>query len=235
MNEREKNASIDRILARGLVKPSSAGKRISVMLRELGLRFIFWDTGYSLFFAGLTLACVFALFMLAPESYRASASVAVSPLLILLAVLFAGTSERLGGLYEIKQTCRYTIGQIAVLRMICYSVLGAAFTAAVAFAGADGELGFAALFPLCLSALLICAILSLSVLQRAGSRWGYAAFSAVWLFASVALPFGLGDKWEHLLRGMPLAFSIGFAAAGAALFVWQISKMLREVNPHVIA
>ncbi len=235
MNEAEKNKSIDQILAQGLVNPQTTGERISGMLRELGLRFIFWDTGYSLFFAAITLACTFALFMLAPSTYRISATVAVAPLLLLFAILFAETSERLGGLYQIKQTCRYTIRQIAALRILCYCALGILFTVFVALVRADQEFGFFSLFPLCLSALFVCAALSLSMLHQARNQWNYPVFSAIWLLATIVVPLSFGEAWESTLREMPLMFSIGLTVIGVGLFVWQISKMLREVTRDAIA
>lgn len=235
MNEKEKNISIDLILDRGLNEPRTAGERISTMLKDLGLRFIFWDTGYSLFFAALTLIFAFGLFMLAPDHYRTSAAVAVSPLLLLFAVTFAETSERLGGLYEIKQTCRYTIRQIAALRIVCYCMFGTVFAVVVSFFGADREFGFASLLPLCLSALFVYSASCLCVMHRIRNRWSYAAFSSIWILATISLPFSFGERWEHMLQSLPTFVSIGFAGIGAALFVWQISKMLREVDHHAVA
>ena len=72
MNEKTKNASIEYILSQGLVKPQTARERIAEMLRTIGFRFIFWDTGYSLFFTAVTFAVVLVLFSFAPEIGRAS-------------------------------------------------------------------------------------------------------------------------------------------------------------------
>lgn len=235
MNEKMKNASIESILAQGLVKPQTARERMAEMARSLGLRFLFWDTGYSLFFAVLTLAGILVLFSLAPDAYRSSAAVAVAPLLFLFAVLFAETSERFGGLYELKQTCRYTIRQITAMRVICYSVLGSAFTAVIAAVSADNGYEFLSLFPLCLSALFICAVLALSAMHMLYGKWVHAAFSAAWIFVNIALPFSLGDKWEAILRGVPFAFSVILAVLGAAALAYQISNMLREVKNHAVA
>lgn len=234
MNEKTKNASIESILSQGLVKPQTARDRIEEMARSIGLRFIFWDTGYSLFFAALTLAGVLVLFSLAPDAYRRSAAIAVAPLLFLFAILFAETSERISGLYELKQTCRYTIRQITALRVTCYSVLGSAFTAVVAAVSADNGYEFLSLFPLCLSALFVCAVLALSVMQILHFKWVHAAFSAAWVFVNIALPFSLGDKWEAILREMPIAYSTVLAVLGAAALSYQISKMLREVKKHAV-
>ncbi|RKN80610.1 hypothetical protein [Paenibacillus ginsengarvi] len=235
MNPTDKNESIEFILSQGLAGPRTARERMADMVRSLGLRFLFWDTGYSLFFAALTLAGVFVLFSLTPDAYRCTAAVAAAPLLFLAAILFAETSERLGGLYELKQTCRYTIRQITAMRVTCYSVVGSAFTAVIAAVSADNGYEFLSLFPLCLSALFVCAVLALYVQQVLHSNWVHAAFSAAWVIANVALPFALGEKWEAILREMPIALSFVFSVFGAAALAWQLSNMLREVQKHAIA
>ncbi|MDR0294282.1 MAG: hypothetical protein LBH95_09055 [Oscillospiraceae bacterium] len=235
MNEREKNASIAYILSQSPLKPRPARARAAGMLRAIGLRYIFWDTGYSLFFAAVTLAAVTALFLAAPGEYRYSAAVAVAPLLFLLTSAFAETSERADGLYELKQTCRYTIRQIAALRVLCYSVAGAAFTAVVAAAGAKDGYEFISLFPLCLSALFACAALSLAAMRFLRGKWGGAAFLAAWAFVSAALPFSLGERWETLLGGTPAAISAVIAVTGAAALAVQLSKMLSEADKYAAA
>lgn len=235
MNERQKNASIEVILDQGLIKPVTAGRHVSNMLRELGLRFIFWDTGYPLFFAALSLGLASALFILAPAEYGASAAVTIAPLLLLFAVSFAETAERFGDLYEIKQTCRYTIRQIAALRMMAYSAVGTVFTAPIAYVGMQGEFGFLSLFSLCLAALFACAAFSISLLHRTRNGWIPASLTALWLLGNIALMFTAGERWEHLLRSVPAGAALAFAAVCAALFVRQLSKMLREVKSYVIA
>lgn len=235
MNEKVKNESIESILSQGLANPQTTRERVAEMGRSLGWRFLFWDTGYGLFFAAITLAAVLVLFSLAPDEYRSSAAVAVAPLLFLFAILFAETSERVGGLYELKMTCRYTIRQITALRVTCYSVLGSAFTAMVAGISVDNGYEFLKLFPLCLSALFVCAVLALSVMQVLHGKWIHAAFAAAWVFVNIALPFALGDKWEAILQETPIAISSVLAVCGAAAFVCQISKMIREVKNHAVA
>lgn len=235
MNEREKNASIDYILARGLVKPQRARERIAEMARALGLRFIFWDTGYSLLFAAVTVAMVVAVFAFTPRDYRRSAAVGAAPLAFLIITLFAEVSERAGGLYELKQTCRYTVRQVAALRALCYSTVGVAFTAVVAAASASGAREFASLFPVCLSALFICAVLGLSVMRFIRAQWAYAAYSAVWVSFSLTFPLALGQSWENALRDAPVALSAALAAVGAGIFIHQISRMLSEVKVYAVA
>ena len=235
MNENEKDASIEFILAQGLVKPQTVRARISEMIRALGFRYIFWDTGYGLIFAAVTIFAALALFTTVPEDFRYSSAVAAAPLLYLLIMVFAETSERVCGLYDIKQTCRYTIRQITALRVICYSAAGAAFTAVIAALGAESIYELAAMFPLCLSALFACAALSLAAIRFLRGNWALAAFSAGWLFISVALPFSQNELWESFLGGVPATLSTIVAAIGAALFIYQVSKMLSEVKKYAVA
>jgi len=235
MNEKEKNASIEYILAQGLVKPQTARSHIFEMIRTIGFRYIFWDTGYSVFFAAVSFAIAFALFVISPNEYKYSAAVAVAPLSFLLILTFAETSERSCGLYELKQTCRYTIRQIATLRVLCYSLLGAVLTTVIAAVGANDTYEFLSLFTLCLSALFICAALSLTIMRFLKNKWANAFYSAAWVFVNIALPFSLGDKWEKVLGIIPIAISVIVAIIGAAMFAYQISKMLSEVDKYALA
>ncbi|MFD0678991.1 MULTISPECIES: hypothetical protein [unclassified Paenibacillus] len=235
MDKKTKNASIEYILSQGLVKPQTVRERIAEMLRIIGFRFIFWDTGYSLFFAAVTLAVVLVLFSFAPDDYRFSAAIAVAPLVFLLITMFAETSERTCGLYGLKQTCRYTIQQITALRVICYSVFGFVFTTVIATISTDNGYEFLSLFPICLSALFLCATLSISFMRFLHGKWVNAVFSAVWVFVNIVIPFSLGQKWETILREMPIAFSVVLAVLGGAALAYQISKMMSEVKKYAIS
>lgn len=235
MDKKTKNVSIEYILSQGLVKPQTVRERVVEMLRTIGFRFIFWDTGYSLFFTAVTLAVVLVIFSFVPDDYSYSTAIAIAPLFFLLITMFAETSERVCRLYELKQTCRYTIQQITALRIICYSIVGFAFTAFITTISTDSGYEFLSLFPLCLSGLFLCVTLSTSFLRYLHGKWVNAVFSAVWVFANIVTPFLLGEKWETVLREIPIALSILFAIFGLAVLAYQISKMLSEVKKYANA
>jgi hypothetical protein len=235
MNEREKTASINYILARGLVKPPTTTERIREMTRVLGLRFIFWDTGYSLCFATITVIGVLMLLILPSTSYRCSAAVAAAPLLFLVIALFAETTERASGLYELKATCRYTVRQITALRMICYSVVGVILTALIAALSAQDAREFLSLFPLCLFALFVCAASNLTITRLLRGKWTNAAFFTLWVLVSLALPLSFGENWETLLNGIPAVVSTSLALVCAGILVRQIGALLSEVKRHAVA
>jgi len=235
MNKKIKNASIEYILSQGLVKPQTARERIAEMIHTIGFRFIFWDTGYSLFFTAVTLAIVLVLFSFAPDDYRYSAAIAVAPMFFLVITMFAETSERVYGIYELKQTCRYTIQQITALRMICYSVVGFVFTAIIAIISTESGYEFLLLFPLCLSALFLCVTLSIYFVRFLHGKWINTMFSAMWVLVNILISFSLGERWEELLQEIPIAFSVVLAVIGGVALAYQISKMLLEVKKYAIA
>lgn len=235
MDEKEKNASIEYILANGLVKPQPVHLRIAEIIRAVGFRHVFWDTGYAVLCATISATFVFVLFVQSSANYQYSAALAGSPLLYLFIAAFSETTERSCNLHGLKQTCRYTARHISALRVLCFSLMGAAFTAIIAAVGTEGMYGFLPLFTVCLSALFICAVFSLAVMRLSRGKWAAAGYSAAWVSINAALPALFGDRWEQALAGIPVAISIIVAIAAAAVFVYQISRMLSEVKQYALA
>ena len=221
MMDKDKNASIEYILAQGFVKPPTFWERVLKMFRVLGWRFIFWDLNYSLIFTSVTLLGVVHLFRHAPIDFQYSFVFGLSPKMFLIIVLFAEINERMCGLYELKQTCRYTSRQITALRCICYSVVGVVFAVSITAFSAEDVPNFFRLLPLCLSGLFLFATIELLVIRFSQSKWSIAIFSSVWIFANLALLFIFQEYWEIFLSNLPLAFTIVFAITGALAFAYQ--------------
>jgi hypothetical protein len=55
------------------------------------------------------------------------------------------------------------------------------------------------------------------------------------VFASIALPFSLSEKWERFLAGVPVALSVVIVITGMAVLAYQISKILSEVDHYAVA
>jgi len=235
MTEKNKNKSIEFILEQGFVKPPTFWERISKMFNVFGWKFIFWDLTYSLIFVSITLLGTAFLFRHTPMDYENSIAFGFSPVLFLIIVLFAEMTERACGLYELKQTCRYTSRQITALRCIFYSVAGAAFAVIITAFSAENTAHFFRLLPLCLGGMFLCGAIELSVIRLSRSKWAIAVFSALWVFINLVLPFTFGVRWELFLSGLPIAITIIFAITGAAVLIYQINKMLTEENHYVIA
>jgi hypothetical protein len=231
----DRDNSIAFILDCGLVKPKTAREYAVDIFRALGWKYIFRNTAYSLIFAALTVAVVSAMFALVSDSYRFSATIAAAPLLYLLIAVFTEMSERANGIYELKQTFYYTTRQITALRTLCYSAVGAVYTAALATAAMQTSAEFLPVFALGLLALFICAALQLLITRPARNGWANAVYAAIWIFANIALPIRFGAAWEHILTSVPIAVSLSVAIAAATVFVYVIRKMLMEVKPYALS
>ena len=236
MTDKDKNASIEYILSQGFVEPTTLRERIIKMHRVLGWKFIFWDFSYSLIFVCVTLLGVMFLLRHMPTNYYPhSIAVGFSPVLFLLIMLFAEMSERACGLYELKQTCRFTSRQITALRCIYYSIAGIGFAILVTAFTTDSTSQFFRILPLCLGGLFLCAVVKLSIIRLAHNKWAIPLVSAVWLLLNIALPLIFGERWEVLLPSIPLFITIIFAISGVVMFIYQTNKMLSEEKNYAIA
>ena len=235
MTDRQKETSIEYIISRGLVKPKTGREQARDMISTLGWRFIFWDTAYSLTFAAITIAVALVILSAAPEDFRFTATVAAAPLLYLLIAVFAETTERAGGLFELKQTCRFTTRQITALRTSAYSAAGAVYTIVFSAVSANNSHELAVMLPLGLLTLFVCALPQLTLIRFARCKWANPLFGLAWVFVNLALPIRLGHTWETFLAGIPVAATFGTAAVCGFALIWQINKMLREVKPYAIA
>jgi hypothetical protein len=231
----KREASIAVILDRGLVKPKTATELIREIWGNLGLRFIFWDTSYSIIFGALTLMPLLLLAILVPENMRYTTAFAVAPMLFLIIIAFAETAEKVSGLYELKQICRYTVWQLAALRVIFYSLAGILYSIIVTLISAGNAFELISLLLLCLSSLFACAALSLFALRHFRWKWGALIFAAIWAFANLTLPYTIGTAWEAFLAEIPIAITAAVAAIGAAALAIQVRKMLMEVRNYAVA
>ena len=234
MTNKEKNASIEYILAQGLVTPPTFWGQIKKMHRIISWKFIFWDLSYSFIFVAVTLFGVSFLSHYT-AGYQYSAALGFSPVLFLLIMLFAEMNERACGLYELKQTCRYTSRLITALRSIYYSLAGAMFAIAITVFATENMVSFLRVLPVSLGGLFLCATVSLLVIRLSRSKWTIAIFGIVWICINLAFPFTFGENWELFLSGLPLAFTIAFAVMGVSGFIYQTNKMFSEEKQYAIA
>ncbi|QIB68553.1 hypothetical protein Ami103574_04105 [Aminipila butyrica] len=229
-----KDRSIEYILDQGLVKPKNAGEQAVDIFRSLGWKFLFWDTAYGLIFAALTLVVIVVVLISVPDNYRFSATASAAPLLYLLIAVFTEMAERANGLYELKQTCRYTPGQVTALRTTCYSVAGAVYTAILALINMRGSEEFLPLLALGLFALFVCAVPQLLIVRLIRCKWANGLYAVLWVIINLTLFIRFGEAWEEILLTLPMTLSFSVAAAGAIILAYQIQKMLTEVEPYAI-
>lgn len=231
ITNKEKEASIAYILEKGLVQPKSVGQQILELYQQLGFRYLFWDDLYCLFFSIVTLSSVFVTMLFIPYDYQLSFLMVSAPFLYLILTFFSEISERLSGLYELKQTFHYTIFQLTAFRILFHALLGFILTTGLVFFTMKGSGEWLLALALSFLSLSLCTVTHLFVLRWVSQTWNVFGFLIIWsfLFTSFPLWFGL-KKWESLLNTLPLwSLLIGILLV-LWLFIYQIKIMLQEVQ-----
>lgn len=227
--ENQKNMAIEEILQKGLVRPATLTTKLWEMWRTLGPKYIFGDIYQALIIAVVVIVGFFSLYLqfLCLQSSRPimhSITFAFAPLSFLIIMLFAEIIERLGGLYELKMTFKYTIRQITAFRILCFSLLGVVFCViSSVFSGG----GFFQAFATSLCALFLCSFLIAFIVRRFAPLWRYVSMGA-WVLASILFIYIFGNKWEMLLSNTPTALTFILAAVVFALFLHEIKQIITE-------
>jgi len=201
------------------------------MYNSLGPRVIFWD-----FKPGILVSVMVAVGYVALGTWPLAwiddwinmPLSLYSSLFLFSPALFIGLTasteaiERLGGLYDLKMTCRYTIRQITAFRLLSFSLFGTIFTVAgSAVISSMPETGyFMQLFSLALCSLLLCSLLIIHAMRRWHCGWYLGA--AIWTGIG-ALPIIIfRQAWENLLSHLPPAITLCVAAVAFLLFLREI-------------
>jgi hypothetical protein len=236
MNDSEKNTSIEYILDHGLVKRRSFAKLLGGLYRQLGFRYLFWDTAQIVVLIMVTLVALLLILPNAPIDMKYSLLFAGSPLIFLLSMICSDAAERVSGLYDLKMTCKYSLRQVNVFRIICFSLLGIVFSVgAGSVIGISSKVAAAAdekwafdLLALSLASLFLCAFMFFAIIRHFPGRFAGIIGGVIWLVLGVVPMAVFGNRWELLLMSIPSAITGIVAVISAALCGYELTKLLKS-------
>lgn len=232
----EKEDAIENILSRGLSKPDNLWDFCCKMYRVLGLKFILFDISQAIIMAVAVTIEFILLYSLSSQQYIYSTLFAVSPLFFIAVIFFTKFIERNDSLYELKMTFRHTIQQIIIFRILCYSLISMV-TCIFMSISIPAKYNFLRAASISLSALFICAIITIYIMRRFKGPWIHFTSLIVWV-AIVFLPvFIFGERWELILSQIPIGITIAVGAIGFILYLIELKKLInmnkREVAYYV--
>lgn len=225
----EKEAAVAAILSAGLPAPHRLFHGLSTLCQALGWRHVFfgvWDCLFlSLLGSGL---CALALLpgISTQDPGVCTALFLVSPALYAFLHLLTNWKEFLMGTYDRKMTCRFTIHQITVLRML---VFGGVSLAVCVPLSAALWLAMGRTVPLLTLLSISCAALLLFAAAQSLAqylRWRSARLLAVpasWCALGILL-LCLGEKSAALFLRLPAAVFFTIAAGAAVLFCHTLKR-----------
>lgn len=235
MTIKNQKKSIDTILTVGLRKPKSMRVKMIDLVHSLGWRNIFWDTGYGLFLSVMTLLIVGSVFFFIPAEFHFTTITISVPLIYLLLLFLIEMSERINGLYELKQSFHYNILQVTAIRLLFYAIVGFIFSSILIFLLHGTQREFIQLFCLSLMALALCVALSLVISRRFRGKWSFGFFSLSWLVINVFLPIIFEIRyWELFLRSVPIYIVLFSSILSCSFAFYQLNEIFSEVNSNVI-
>jgi hypothetical protein len=227
INPNDRNREIETILDKGLISPVSTWRFIRNMCRQLGFRMLFWDTVPAILVSGALALGYVGLGLMQVERLGMIWNVHAllflfSPALFISLTVLTEIIERFSGLYEIKNTCKYTIRQITSARLLGFSLVGLVFTVLsnAWLSSAIEVLQFMQLFSLALCAIFLCSLLMIYSMRRFGNGWYIGAL--IWIGIGVMPMILLGRDWERVLTNLPPALTFGIAVIALVFFLREI-------------
>ena len=245
-NERDK--SIKLILEKGLTRPVSTWAYLRDMYRNLGLCVIFRESApamlvsFAVALAYILIVSTQFIFLEAMENQGALLFL-FSPALFISMTVCTEAIERMNGLYEIKQTVKYTIRQITAFRLLCFSLVGTVFAVLVNIGvfyimtanivALEAQMGiFFQKLSIALCSLFLCSLLIITILRKVQSGWYLG--SIIWAVTGMLLTMIFGNAWNEFLLNIPPAVTLITATISFILFLREIKKVGQRDGSSVL-
>lgn len=236
-DEQTMNSEIQFIVSSGLVKPKKFHEYLLEMYRQLGFRYLFRDATEIIFTMLMaSAAMVFGLFQVMEGAIEAdklySYLFIMSPILyLLIAVLFL-VNLRSRDTFALEMTCKYHVFQLAVFRMLVFSILAILLNIAsilILFLFYQSFSIVEALL-ISISSLGIFSTVFLYIIQKVKSRVaGYAAVAG-WVLANVALFYFNSELYDAVLSQIPVYVYVAVSAGCLVLYVRRLKFFITLRN-----
>lgn len=222
---REKEKAIENILSQGLSKHDSIWDFFCKMYSSLGLKFIFFDISQAIIMAIAITIGFSLLYALSSEQYMYSKLFVLSPLFFITVIFFTEFIERNDRLYDLKMTLKYNIQQIIIFRVLCYSLISIVICVLIS-GSVLASYNFLRAVSISLSALFICALLTIYVMRRFKGHWIPLTSFAVWISIVFIPVLIFGERWELLLSQIPIGITIAVGVIGFVLYLIELKKLI---------
>lgn len=227
-SQNEKDLAIEKILSNGLSKPKKLWRYLWDIYRALGFRYIFLDTVNAMIMTTTVTIGFALLYPFSFEKHLNATLFAMAPVFFISIVLFTETIERSRGLYEIKMTCKYTIQQVTAFRVLCFSLMSAAFSILINlyFSRLQDTYDFFRAFSLSLCDLFLCSFLTIFIMRRFKWKWMHFSVILLWISIGFVPTWIFGEQWELFLSQIPVSIATFFAIIACVLFLMEIKNLM---------
>ena len=233
--EAEKNRSIQLILSRGMPEKQRLSSGLASLWRNIGPRHLFFGVGDCVFLSILA-AGLFWLFLFGSSVQQNSIPYVLlflsSPFLYGLMHVLTVWKEFMTGTYEWMMTCRCSLRQLTVMRMILFGGLSAAASVAVNWGLwllMDKEISMVRMMSISFSGLFLFGVIQLLIEWKWSAPGAYALGPAIWIGLG-GLLLWKGELTERFLFQIPTVIFWIAAAGLAAFYGWLLTRYYFETR-----
>lgn len=234
----EKELTIQNIVAAGMPEQQGIWHNSAKLIRQVGLRHIVFGIWDCIFLATvITVTVVGMLFLSQNLMVTAGATVlfAISPLFYGLMYNISAWKEIQSGTAELLKTCRFSLRQLTVVRMLCFGGAGCLFNIVpitLIWNVGDGVYLFTQLLGLSLCSLFLYAVLTMAtMMNRKTIRYPFIA-PTLWGITILLLAC-FAEGANAILFSLPQIAVWVILAALIAVFIWELRSYLYAAKKGV--
>lgn len=222
-SEEEKEKSISLIVAKGMPRPHNFYRELCTMFQTIGFRGLFFGVGDSIFLAVLCtifILCSSVLLMHKSEDGIVVILFLISPFLYGIVQAMTTWKEWMTGMYEQKMVCRYTLRQVNTLRMLLFGGISVVLCigGSMVFSIANqSSVTFLRFLGIAFTALVLFAVLDLSVRWHCKTLFGNFLASAFWVILGIFMLY-VRVWMTSVLMELPVIVFWVLAAGGAIVY-----------------
>lgn len=140
--------------------------------------------------------------------------------------------ERSNPLYELKMTLKYTVKDMIIFRILCYSLISVVFSVVLSI-GAASVLDSWRALSIAFSSLFLCTLLTIVIARRMNHHLNYLISFGVWSVMNLVPLLLFGGRWEMILSQIPLGLTVIVIMGLIYLYVKELKQFINMKDREV--
>lgn len=226
---------IDKIINKGVREKLSFFKYIKGMYKELGFKVVFHDISELLIVTALIASIIFIMTMgvVANPKVKMEEVYGVmfctAPLIYLATSLYSFFSSKQRGTFEVEVTCKFSIYQIAALRMFIFSIVTILIDTLIigALFLLKDDFSFIRAWIISISAVFTFSYILLFSITKIKSRYVKYVIFFGWVIGNLSLNFYLKGLARFIFLKLPFLVHLGITVIFLFFYIRNLKKLIK--------
>lgn len=221
----EKDLAIRKIIQQGVVTPWDRLRKIFNINSVCSLQTLFFGVGDCLFLSILIAACLWMFLVQLDSQIIVCMIFGISPFAYITLYALTSWKEHILYLYEMRMTCKYTIKQITVVRMIYFSAINMILNVLILACFSQSfntHIELWKVIGLSFTSVFLYGSIMLFVQLRKNTFWASVVTPTFWIVFNAAIIFFYGAGIEQILLNLTNSLVISFAVVSLVLYFFVL-------------